>query len=45
MGEVRYNSLTRSFPERAEKLFTEAEKVAENKFAHLERLASFDDAT
>ena len=45
MGEVRYNALTRKFPERAEKLFTEAEKVAENKFAHLERLASFDDAT
>ena len=45
MGEVRYNALTRSFPERAEKLFTEAEKFAENKFAHLERLASFDDAT
>ena len=28
MGEVRYNSLTRSFPERAEKLFEKAEKVA-----------------
>ena len=27
MGEVRYNSLTRSFPERAEKLFEKAEKV------------------
>ncbi|MCD8025512.1 MAG: pyruvate:ferredoxin (flavodoxin) oxidoreductase [Clostridiales bacterium] len=39
MGEVRYNSLTRSFPERAEKLFTEAEKVAEEKYAHLEKLA------
>ena len=44
MGEVRYNTLTRSFPERAEALFTEAEKVAEQKYAHLERLASFDDA-
>ena len=44
MGEVRYNSLTRSFPERAEELFTEAEKVAEKKYAHLEKLASFDDA-
>lgn len=39
MGEVRYNSLTRSFPERAEKLFIEAEKVAEEKYAHLEKLA------
>ena len=45
MGEVRYNALTRSFPERAEKLFEEAEKVAEQKFAHLERIASFEDAT
>ncbi len=44
MGEVRYNSLTRSFPERAEELFTQAEKVAEQKYAHLEKLASFDDA-
>ncbi len=44
MGEVRYNSLTRSFPERAEKLFTEAEKEAEQKYAHLQKLASFDDA-
>ena len=36
MGEVRYNSLTRSFPERAEKLFEKAEKVAADKYAHLE---------
>ena len=36
--------LTRSFPERAEELFTQAEKVAEQKYAHLEKLASFDDA-
>ena len=44
MGEVRYNSLTRSFPERAEKLFTEAEKEAADKYAHLQKLASLDDA-
>lgn len=44
MGEVRYNSLTRSFPERAEKLFEKAEKVAADKYAHLEKLASFPDA-
>ena len=44
MGEVRYNSLTRSFPERAEELFTEAEKLAEEKYAHLEKLAGIDDA-
>ena len=44
MGEVRYNSLTRSFPERAEKLFEKAEKVAADKYAHLEKLASLPDA-
>ena len=44
MGEVRYNSLTRSFPERAEQLFDQAEKIAEQKYAHLEKLASFEDA-
>lgn len=41
MGEVRYNSLTRSFPERAEKLFEKAEKVAADKYAHLESLQAF----
>ena len=44
MGKVRYNSLTRSFPERAEKLFEKAEKVAADKYAHLEKLASLPDA-
>ena len=44
MGEVRYNSLTRSFPKRAEKLFEKAEKVAADKYAHLEKLASLPDA-
>ena len=39
MGEVRYNSLTRSFPERAEQLFEKAEKVAVEKYEHLEKLA------
>ncbi len=38
MGEVRYNSLTRSFPERAEKLFSEAEKEATARYDHLVRL-------
>ena len=42
MGEVRYNSLTRAFPDRAEKLFAQAEKVAEAKYAHLEKLAGLD---
>ena len=31
MNEVRYNSLTRSFPERAEVLFDAAEKSAKEK--------------
>ena len=39
MGEVRYNSLARSNPERAEKLFDFAEKTAEEKYAHLTKLA------
>ncbi len=39
MGEVRYNALTRAFPERAEKLFEKAEKFAEQKYEHLEQLA------
>ncbi len=39
MGEVRYNSLTRSFPDRAEKLFADAEKYATEKYAKLKKLA------
>jgi pyruvate-ferredoxin/flavodoxin oxidoreductase len=39
MGEVRYNSLTRAFPERAEELFTKAEKFAKEDYDHLEKLA------
>ncbi len=42
MGEVRYNALTRSFPERAEKLFAEAEAGAEKKYAHLKQLSELD---
>ena len=33
-----------AFPERAEKLFEKAEKVAADKYAHLEKLASLPDA-
>ena len=40
MGEVRYNSLTRAFPDRAEKLFAEAEKIAKENYEHLQRLAN-----
>ena len=42
MGEVRYNALTRAFPERAEKLFEKAEKFAEQKYEHLEKLSKLD---
>ena len=38
MGEVRYNSLTRAFPERAKELFAVAEKNAKNRYEHLVRL-------
>ncbi|RAQ22601.1 pyruvate:ferredoxin (flavodoxin) oxidoreductase [Hydrogeniiclostridium mannosilyticum] len=40
MGEVRYNSLTRAFPDRAEKLFTEAEKVAKERYEHLAEMSN-----
>ena len=39
MGEVRYNALSRAFPERAEKLFAKAEKEAAEKYEQLEALA------
>ena len=38
MNEARYSSLTRSFPERAEELFTKAEKTAMDRYAHLQKL-------
>ena len=38
MGEVRYNSLTRSFPERAERLFAKSEEVANERYQHLLKL-------
>jgi pyruvate-ferredoxin/flavodoxin oxidoreductase len=38
MGEVRYNSLTKKFPERAEKLFTEAEEQAKERYERLKTL-------
>ena len=39
MNEVRYNSLTRAFPERAEALFEKAEKEAKDKYEHLVKLS------
>ena len=41
--EVRYSSLTRSFPARAEVLFDKAEKAAADKYEHLQRLAKLYD--
>ena len=39
MGEVRYNSLARSNPERAKELFEQAAKDAKAKYEHLVKLA------
>ena len=39
LGEARYASLTRSFPERAEALFEEAAKTSKEAREHLEKLA------
>ena len=38
MNEARYASLTRSFPERAEELFTENEQAAMDRWDHLQKL-------
>ena len=38
MNEARYSALTRSFPERAEKLFAENEAAAKARYEHLTRL-------
>ena len=42
MNEVRYSSLTRTFPERAKELFAKAEKQAKDKYAKLVYLAKQD---
>lgn len=43
MGEVRYNSLALKFPERAERLFEEAEKEAKERYEHFQCLkASYE---
>ena len=38
--EVRYSSLTRSFPEQAEELFPKAAEVAKDRYNHLVRLSN-----
>ncbi|WHH58531.1 pyruvate:ferredoxin (flavodoxin) oxidoreductase [Petroclostridium sp. X23] len=40
MGEVRYSSLTRTFPEKAEELFALAEKHAKERYQSYARLAA-----
>ena len=40
MNEARYSALTRAFPERAEKLFSAAEKASAERFTHLEKLVA-----
>ncbi len=42
-SEVRYTSLTRAFPERAERLFDDADKIAQEKYNHLLRLSKLYD--
>ncbi|MDD6484971.1 MAG: pyruvate:ferredoxin (flavodoxin) oxidoreductase [Clostridiales bacterium] len=42
MGEVRYNSLARSNPDRAKELFAAAEKAAKEKYEKLVKLAAQD---
>ena len=39
LGEVRYASLQKAFPDRAEALFEAAEKNANDKMEHLNRLS------
>ena len=42
-NEVRYTSLVRAFPDRAEELFAQATKMADQKYKHLLRLAKLYD--
>ena len=44
-SEVRYSSLIRQNPERADELFARAEKNAQAKYAHLQKLASLYEVT
>ena len=44
MSEVRYSSLLRSFPERAETLFTKAEAVAADRYEQLTRMTKLYEA-
>jgi len=44
MGEVRYSSLTRTFPENVEKLFNQAEKDMKERYETYKRMAAWDKA-
>ncbi|MBQ7015354.1 MAG: pyruvate:ferredoxin (flavodoxin) oxidoreductase [Firmicutes bacterium] len=43
LNEARYSSLTRSFPERAEELFEQAEKASVARYQHLQKLSDLYD--
>ncbi|MFV0401753.1 MAG: pyruvate:ferredoxin (flavodoxin) oxidoreductase [Oscillospiraceae bacterium] len=43
-GEVRYTSLQRAFPERAEELFPEASDIAKDRYEHLVRMTKLYEA-
>ncbi len=43
MGEVRYSSLTRTFPENAERLFKKAEEDAKARYALYKRMAAQEE--
>ena len=43
LNEARYSSLTRSFPERAEELFEQAEQASKARYEHLQKLSDLYD--
>ena len=44
-GEVRYSALSRSNPEKADKLFSRAEKAAKERYEYLNKLVTLYGAT
>ena len=45
MGEVRYSSLTRTFPKNAETLFKKAEEDVQERYETYKRMAGTADQT
>jgi pyruvate-ferredoxin/flavodoxin oxidoreductase len=43
MGEVRYSSLTKTFPDKADALFQEAENDAKIRLGNYKKLAAMPD--